>query len=201
MISLASGRWGWRGGAASAQQVQRCLHAPLPTAVDCRCRPARQQNGRIVQIGVVKSDTSRDTGTVNYLLVTERVPFGAGSVPPAYRKGYDHTFADAEEHYRVRAKAQARLIHAFKSGKMGHDIEDHFPFARSARRFDPIPDVQAKVDKLIDFVRRVAPRVFPAEATTPAFLAMWREDLLLGLALSGMVMMLERKNILSSPMI
>ena len=60
MISLASGRWRWRGGAASAQQVQRCLHAPLPTAVDCRCRPARQQNGRIAQIGVVKSESSRD---------------------------------------------------------------------------------------------------------------------------------------------
>jgi hypothetical protein len=118
--------------------------------------------------------------TLNYLLITERVAFGVAPIEPASRKGYDHLVPAIEAHYRVRAKAQARLIAAFKAGRLGYDVETLFPFARAARNFEPIVDAEAKVDRLIDFIQRVAPRVFPAAATDPAFLARWREDLLFG---------------------
>lgn len=125
------------------------------------------------------ADYSPDT--MNYLLIMERVLFGVAPVEPPCRKGYDHLVDAVEEHYQVRGEAQARLVRAFKSGRLGLDIERQFPFALSARNFDPILNAEERIDRLIDFISRVAPQVFPAEATTPLFLARWREDLLFGL--------------------
>ncbi|MCP1471460.1 hypothetical protein J3E64_003167 [Sphingobium sp. OAS761] len=119
--------------------------------------------------------------TGNYILITERVAFGAGSVEPAYRKGYDHEVPCVEEHYEVLTRDLARLVAAHKRGDLGYDLEEIFPFAKAARDFDPIIDPEPRLDRLIDFIGRVAPRLFAPEVTRPAFLQKWREDVLFGL--------------------
>jgi len=119
--------------------------------------------------------------TTNYILITERIKFGVAPIEPAHRKGRDHLIDDVDTHYRVLAKALARLVAAHKTGAMGQDIEQVFPFARSARNFAPIESPEINIDRMIDFIGRIAPHLFAAEATDPAFLQRWREDLLFGL--------------------
>ena len=119
--------------------------------------------------------------TSNYILITERIPYGIPPVEPAYRKGCDHLIPDVDAHYRALSTALARLVAAHKLGTLGHEIETTFPFARAARNFDPIPDAEAKIDRLIDFVGRVASQLFVAAGTNPEFLRRWRADLLFGL--------------------
>jgi len=124
-------------------------------------------------------DYSAYTG--NYILITERVAFGTGSIEPAYRKGYDHEVPCIEEHYEVLTRDLARLVAAHKRGDLGYDLERIFPFAAAARDFEPIVDPEPRLDRLIDFIGRVAPRLFAPEVTRPEFLQKWREDVLFGL--------------------
>lgn len=124
-------------------------------------------------------DYSADTG--NYILITERVPFGVAPVEPAYRKGYDHDVPCIQEHYEVLTRNLARLVGAHKRGDLGPDIENKFPFATAARDFDPIVDPEPKLDRLIDFIGRMAPRLFAPQVTCPEFLKQWRKDVLFGL--------------------
>jgi hypothetical protein len=119
--------------------------------------------------------------TSNCALITERIKFGVPPIEPAHRKGYDHEVSDIEDHYRVLTKALARLVAAHKTGAMGYDLERIFPFARAARDFHPIAGMEVKIDRLIDFIGRIAPQLFVAEGSNPAFLEKWREDLLFGL--------------------
>ncbi len=58
------------------------------------------------------------SGTTNYILITERIGYGTAPIEPAYRKGRDHTVPEVGEHYRVLAKAQARLVAAHKTGTL-----------------------------------------------------------------------------------
>jgi hypothetical protein len=124
-------------------------------------------------------DFSSVTG--NYILITERVPFGVAPVEPAHRKGYDHDVPCIEEHYEVLTRDLARLVGAHKRGDLGLDLERIFPFATAARDFDPIAEPEPGLDRLIDFIARVAPQLFAPEVTQPEFLARWREDVLFGL--------------------
>ncbi len=144
---------------------------------------ARLSNRRSLPMPVAKSYfADYCSGTTNYILITERIAYGVAPIEPAYRKGRDHLIADVGEHYRVLAKALAGLVAAHKTGALGYDMEDIFPFARAARNFHPIPSPEINIDRLIDFIGRVAPQLFPAGATTPEFLKQWRADLLFGLA-------------------
>jgi hypothetical protein len=122
------------------------------------------------------------SGTTNYILITERIAYGVAPIEPAYRKGRDHLIPDIRDHYRVLAKALGRLVAAHKTGSLGYDLENMFPFARAARNFHPIETPEINIDRLIDFIGRIAPQLFPAGATTAEFLKQWREDLLFGLA-------------------
>ena len=123
-------------------------------------------------------DYSSYTG--NSILITQRVPFGVAPVEQAYRKGYDQYVPHVEEHYRVLARSLGQLASAHKSGALGYRIERAFPFAHAARDFDPLPGAEGRIDKLIDFVGRVAPQLFPQPASDPSFLQRWKEDLLFG---------------------
>lgn len=120
--------------------------------------------------------------TANFLLITERIPFGEPPVEPAWTKGYEQHVPNVVDHYRVLAASLARVVAAHKRGAMGHDLERDFPFGRSGRRFPPIDDVESRLDWLIDFIGRVAPQLFVAEVLRPAFLARFREDVLFGVA-------------------
>ncbi len=119
--------------------------------------------------------------TANYILITERIPFGAEPIERAYLKGWDHLIPEVEEHYRVLARSLAKLAGAHKAGRLGDDVETLFPFARSARDFAPIDDVAGRVDRLIDFVVRVAPQLFVEGADDSRFLGRLRDDLIFGL--------------------
>ena len=125
-------------------------------------------------------DYSAQTG--NFILITERVPFGQGSIEQAWRKGYDHEVPDIAEHYEVLARNLARLVGAHKRGDLGYDLETRFPFGAAAPDFDAIADPAPKLDRLIDFIGRIAPQLFAPEVTRPEFLEKWREDVLFGLA-------------------
>lgn len=124
-------------------------------------------------------DYSSYTG--NYILITDRVPFGIGLVEPAYRKGYDHDVPAAEEHYEVLTRNLARLVAAHKRGDLGYDLEEIFPFGKAAPDFPRIDNPGLRLDRLIDFIGRMAPQLFSPEVTQPEFLAKWREDVLFGL--------------------
>lgn len=117
----------------------------------------------------------------NFILITERIPFGVASVEPACRKGYDFKVPAVVEHYEVLAESLAKLVAAHKTGVLGDDVEQLFPFAASARNFEHISDAEARVDRLIDFTGRVASQLFIPEATNPAFIRRFREDVLFGL--------------------
>ncbi len=133
--------------------------------------------------------------TTNYILVTERIAFGVAPIEPAYRKGYDQDVPNVEEHYLVLARALASVVAAHKTGALGHDLETIFPFAQAMRDFHPVADAEGRIDRLIDFIGRIAPQLFAPQATTPAFLAQWREDLLFGLAHKDAVIAYLRQNI------
>ncbi len=117
--------------------------------------------------------------TTNYILITERIAFGIPPIEVAHYKGRDHLIPNVENHYQLLAKMLARLAAAHKTGALGPDIESIFPFPRAARNFDSIQRIEEKVDRLIDFISRVAPQLYPAAADAE-FLKAWREDLLFG---------------------
>lgn len=143
-------------------------------------RLSRERPLPVTVAGYYFGDYSAYTG--NYMLITDRVPFGVDPVEPAYRKGYDHLVPCIDEHYEVLVRALADLPAAHKRGDLGHDMEAIFPYGRAARDFTLIADPESRLDRLIDFVGRVAPRLFLPAVTTPEFLARWREDVLFGLA-------------------
>lgn len=119
--------------------------------------------------------------TTNYIVITDRVAFGKEPIEPAYRKAQDHMIPAVEEHYKVLAQSLARLVAAHKTGALGREIEALFPYAGARRVFFPIQEPAAAVDKLIDFVGRIAPHLFVEGAADPAFLEQWRDDLLFGI--------------------
>jgi hypothetical protein len=133
--------------------------------------------------------------TTNYILITGCIDFGVAPIEPAYSKGRDHQIPDIDEHYRVLTKALAALVAAHKTGAMGNDVENIFPFPRAARDFDPLAAPEPAIDRLIDFIGRIAPHLFVAEATTPEFLKQLRADLLFGLAHKDAVIAYLHRNI------
>lgn len=146
------------------------------------------QIAQLSQKGIVPVETAKTyfadycTHTANYILITGKIAFGVDPIEPAYRKGFDFMVPDVDEHYRVLTQSLARLVAAHKAGAMGHDIEAHFPYARAARDFWPSAESAGRLDRLVDFIGRIAPQLFVAEGTDPAFLQQWREDVLFGLA-------------------
>ena len=135
------------------------------------------------------------SATSNYMLITGRIRFGVAPIEPAYRKGRDHEVPEVEDHYRVLAEALAQLVAAHKTGALGYDIETDFPFPRGARNFNPLKDAEGNLDRLVDFISRVAPQLFPAAATNAEFLKQWREDLLFGLAHKDAVIAYLHQNV------
>lgn len=143
---------------------------------------------RLSQKGIVPVETAKYyfadycTHTANYILITGKIAFGVAPIEPAHNKGYDFMVPDAGDHYRVLTQALGRLVAAHKTGAMGYDSEEIFPYGRAARDFWPSAESAGRIDRLVDFIGRIAPQLFIAEGTDPDFLQQWREDLLFGLA-------------------
>ena len=68
--------------------------------------------------------------TANYVLITDRIPFGVDPIERAYLKGWDHLMPEVEDHYRVLARSLGALAGQHKAGTLGDDVESLFPFAR-----------------------------------------------------------------------
>jgi hypothetical protein len=123
------------------------------------------------------ADIAQDTLTG--IIITERIPYGEGSIEPHHPKCMDQVLPEPLEHYRALIVNLARLAGAHKSGKLGGAAERDFPFDRDlaiARRprFDA-PLLLKRIDRLVEFILQY-PHLVPAEVADPAFLSSFRAD-------------------------
>jgi len=114
------------------------------------------------------------------LIVTERIPFGEGTIEPHRLKCLDHeTMDDPLSHYRAVVTTLAKLCAAHKSGRLSNDIESLFPFDPASSTADPIryddAGLQAELDFCFSFARG-NPRLLPAELRSEEFLARMSRD-------------------------
>jgi hypothetical protein len=126
------------------------------------------------------ADYHHESGTG--LVITERIPFGAGAIEPHRRKCLDHlTLEDPLPYYRATVTALARLAGAHKAGRLAPDIGARFPFDPVTASADPIRSDQeklrARLAECADFAAR-CPQLLPAEVRTPEFLAAMTRDAL-----------------------
>lgn len=119
------------------------------------------------------ADFERASGTG--VLITERIAYGRGPIEPHHLKCMDHLLPDALGHYRTLMTALARLAGAHKSGRLGQEVDRHFPLdvakliASDRNPYDR-GRLTRRVERLADFVA-AHPQLFPAKVTDPAFLA------------------------------
>lgn len=138
---------------------------------------SRSPNFPIAVPRCVYADFHKATGSG--VIVTERIPYGQGSVEPHHHKAMDHLLPDPLAHYRVLMSALALLAGTHKSGRLGAAVERDFPLdlelmAGRRSRFDE-DQLQMRVDRLADFVER-HPHLFPPELAAPDFLTGLRRD-------------------------
>jgi len=119
-----------------------------------------------------------DTG--NGVLITQRLRFGEDGLEPLRPKNMDHLVANAPEYYRATATSLARLGAAHKSGRLSPEVECLFPFEPALAAAElPLPwdagQVRDKAQRIAEFIAG-APQLFPANATTLAFLNRFVED-------------------------
>jgi hypothetical protein len=124
------------------------------------------------------ADYEEETGTG--AVVTERIPFGQGSIEPHRRKCLDHdTMSDPLPYYRATVTALARLAAAHKSGGLAPDIDARFPWDPVAGSADPIrygtDELAAELERCFSFARR-CPQLLPEEVRTPEFMARMEHD-------------------------
>lgn len=115
-----------------------------------------------------------DPATGTGLLITERVSFGRNGIEGFQDKCLDYELEDPIGHYRALIVAVARLAGAYKAGKLGSDIDEHFPFdpavIRPTDRIPYSPDqLGGKLDKLKAFAKE-HPSFLPEHLRDPAFL-------------------------------
>jgi hypothetical protein len=112
-------------------------------------------------------DYHHESGTG--LVITQRIFFGTGNIEPHHEKCLDFELPDALAHYRVVLTANARLAGTHKSGRLGNDLDEIFPFdpkAESATDF-----IRYDTRQLHNRIARIAafaeefPRLLPANIT------------------------------------
>jgi hypothetical protein len=115
-------------------------------------------------------DTSSGTG----VLITRRIPFGTGNIQPIRTKCRDHELPERMEYYRATVITLADLAAAHRSGRLSPQIEELFPFDRTAAEAEiPIGlTAEEALQKGAATVAMIeaAPQLFPAEVRDPAFL-------------------------------
>lgn len=106
-----------------------------------------------------------DPATVSGLLITERVPYGNGSIEPCPDKCMDYRLADPLPYYEALTRSMAELAGAHKAGRLGDDLPNQFPFdpdvidAGSRIPYDRAA-LDSQLSKLRDFAA-AAPQLFP----------------------------------------
>lgn len=113
------------------------------------------------------------------LLITECIPFGTGTIEPAADKCLDDLLPDPLGHYEALTRAMARLAAAHKTGQLGGDVDERFPY--HPRDVDT-PLILCDADGLADKIARIRelalekPAFFPAGVADPAFLDRFADD-------------------------
>lgn len=153
---------------------------------------ARHHMASEVRLGVLSTDPAFPIATPRCfyadfhgesgtgLLITERIPFGTGTIEPLRTKCMDHILPNATEHYRVLISALGQLAGAHKAGRIGPAVERFFPLdvAKLSAGMYNLYDqrrLDNRVNRLAEFVSDY-PRLFPAEVANPAFLARFRQE-------------------------
>lgn len=125
----------------------------------------------------VYADFHAESGTG--VLISERIPYGQGTIEPHRDKCTDHLLADPFGHHRVMQATLARLPAAHKAGRFGNAVEAAFPLDMSEHldfriRFNQ-EQMAGRVGRLADFIEAY-PHLFPARVTDSAFLDRFRAD-------------------------
>lgn len=125
------------------------------------------------------ADYHRESGTG--ILITERIPFGAGALEPLYAKCLDYEMPAPLEHYRALVKALARLAGTHKAGRLSADVAQEFPFDAQKAAADisiryTAQQLQNRVIRLADFAEKY-PNLVPANIASPDFHKRLAEDL------------------------
>ena len=113
-------------------------------------------------------------GTGTGILITERIPFGAGGVEPQHHKCLDYEMPNPEDHYRTLVTSLALLAGWHRSGAAA-DVIDRFPIDLQAATVGERPALRE--DKLSRQLGRLAefadthPGLLPANVRSPQFLS------------------------------
>ncbi|MGE3691464.1 MAG: hypothetical protein AB7F98_08795 [Novosphingobium sp.] len=169
-------------------KFSRCLHDPFRDRrkgeLEAEVHLADLSRHPHFPVAVPRAYFARfDAGSGDGVLITQRIRFGEGGLEPLRPKNMDHLVANAPDYYRATATALARLAAAHKSGRLSPHVEHLFPFdpAQAAAEL-PLPwdagQVRGKAQTIAQFIAG-APQLFPADATTPDFLARFVEDSML----------------------
>lgn len=115
------------------------------------------------------------------ILITQRIPFGTNGIEPLYEKCRDYEVPDILEHYRTIVKALGKLAGTQKAGKLGNDIDRHFPFMVDRQSLaQPVryslQQLQRRIQRYADFAS-VYTRLLPEAVATPEFIERMKLDL------------------------
>lgn len=108
------------------------------------------------------------------LLITERVPYGEGSVLPCPEKGMDWQLDDPLPFYRALIDAAATLAGSHRAGRLGKAVDGWFPLDPDA--IDPgsrIPYSAETLGRQLEAVRGFvaqAPQLFPGDCDVERFI-------------------------------
>lgn len=124
------------------------------------------------------ADFHHESGTG--VLVTERIPYGQGSIEPLHHKCMDQILPDPLAHYRVLISTLALLSGTHRSGRLGEAVERDFPFDLEAtivngrNRYDA-QQIADRADRLAEFIAGY-PHLVPPHLADPDFLEGFRAD-------------------------
>jgi hypothetical protein len=114
------------------------------------------------------------------VIITERIPYGEGSVERHHQKCMDHVLPEPLEHYRALISTLAFLSGSHRAGRLGGAVERDFPLdleKQIARRRNPFDEegLAMRVNRLADFIARY-PHLAPPHLADQAFLDGFRAD-------------------------
>lgn len=108
------------------------------------------------------------------IIISDRIPYGQGTVEPHFPKCLDQLLPEPLAHYRALISNLAQLSGTHKSGRLGDAVERNFPvdiekmIDGTSARFAS-PQHMARIDRVADFITQ-HPHLFPPDIADRAFL-------------------------------
>jgi hypothetical protein len=102
-----------------------------------------------------------DSASGSGILICERIAYGEAGIQPAFHKCMDYELKNPLRYYRALATSLARLAGRFKSGTLGPEFGEQFPWFPSMRAIPyGMHELRRKFEVLRDFVSQ-GPHLFP----------------------------------------